>query len=200
MHAIASSEFCTHQILNLLKTKNIMENTIKWVVDPAHSEILFKVKHLMITNVKGEFRKFNVEAETQGNDFSTAKVKTTIDASSIFTNEENRDNHLKSADFFDVENHKELVFESTSINGGGDDFEMKGMLTIRGVKKEVKVDVDFGGLMTDPYGNEKAGFSIEAKINRKDFGLNWNAALEAGGVLVGEEVKIMAEIQLVKQS
>jgi len=178
-----------------------MENTTKWVVDPSHSEILFKVKHLMITNVKGEFRNFNVSVETQGNDFSTAKVKTTIDASSIFTNEEKRDGHLKSADFFDVDNHKELIFESTSLKREDDDeFKMKGLLTIRGVQKEVKVDVDFGGLMTDPYGNEKAGFSIEAKINRKDWGLNWNAALEAGGVLVGEEVKIMAEIQLVKQA
>jgi len=176
-----------------------MSNTTKWVVDPAHSEILFKVKHLMITNVKGEFRKFNVEVETDGNDFSNARVRTVIDAASIFTNEDNRDNHLKSADFFDIENHKELVFESTTMKGEGDEFEMKGMLTIRGVKKEVKVVVDFGGLMTDPYGNHKAGFSIEAKINRKDWGLNWNAALEAGGVLVGEEVKIMAEIQLVKQ-
>jgi len=178
-----------------------MENTTKWVVDPSHSEILFKVKHLMITNVKGEFRNFNVSVETQGNDFSTAKVKTIIDASSIFTNEEKRDGHLKSADFFDVDNHKELIFESTSLKREDDDeFKMKGLLTIRGVQKEVKVDVDFGGLMTDPYGNEKAGFSIEAKINRKDWGLNWNAALEAGGVLVGEEVKIMAEIQLVKQA
>lgn len=178
-----------------------MENITKWVVDPAHSEILFKVKHLMITNVKGEFRKFDVLVETAGNDFSTAKVKTTIDASSIFTNEEKRDGHLKSADFFDVENHKELIFESTSLKREDDDeFEMKGNLTIRGIEKEIKVDVDFGGLMTDPYGNEKAGFSIEAKINRKDWGLNWNAALEAGGVLVGEEVKIMAEIQLVKQA
>jgi polyisoprenoid-binding protein YceI len=177
-----------------------MENITKWVVDPSHSEILFKVKHLMITNVKGEFRNFDVTVETQGNDFSTAKVKTTIDASSIFTNEEKRDGHLKSEDFFDVENHKELVFESSSLKREDDDeFEMKGNLTIRGVKKEVKVEVEFGGLMTDPYGNEKAGFSIKAKINRKDWGLNWNAALEAGGVLVGEEVKIMAEIQLVKQ-
>jgi polyisoprenoid-binding protein YceI len=187
-------------IIKLFKKIEIMENITKWVVDSSHSEILFKVKHLMITNVKGEFRKFDIAVETEGNDFSTAKVKTTIDASSIFTNEEKRDGHLKSEDFFDVENHKELVFESTSLKREDDDeFEMKGNLTIRGVKKEVKVEVEFGGLMTDPYGNEKAGFSIEAKINRKDWGLNWNAALEAGGVLVGEEVKIMAEIQLVKQ-
>jgi polyisoprenoid-binding protein YceI len=178
-----------------------MATTTKWVLDPAHSEILFKVRHMMIANVRGEFRKFNAEATTEGTDLIGSSVKADIDASSIFTNANDRDTHLKSADFFDVENHKELTFTGTSYTKGDDDkYLLKGNLTIKGVTKEVVFDVEFGGINKDPWGNEKAGFSLNGKINRKDFGLNWNAALEAGGVLVGEEVKISAEVQLIKQA
>jgi len=175
-----------------------MEAKTKWVTDPAHSELMFKVKHMMITNVKGEFRKF--QAEIDGEDLTKSPVKVTIDASSIFTNEDTRDNHLKSADFFDVENHKELLFESTSFEKvDDDDYKLNGMLTIKGVSKEVTLDVEFGGVNKDPWGNEKAGFSLEGKINRKDWGLNWNAALETGGVLVSDQVRISAEVQFVRQ-
>ena len=175
-----------------------MEAKTKWVTDPAHSELMFKVKHMMITNVKGEFRKF--QAEIDGEDLTKSPVKVTIDASSIFTNEDTRDNHLKSADFFDVENHKELLFESTSFEQvDDDDYKLNGMLTIKGVSKEVTLDVEFGGVNKDPWGNEKAGFSLEGKINRKDWGLNWNAALETGGVLVSDQVRISAEVQFVRQ-
>jgi polyisoprenoid-binding protein YceI len=175
--------------------------TTKWVLDPTHSEILFKVKHLMITNVKGEFRKFNASLTSDGSNFSKAAVSVTIDADSVFTNEENRDNHLKGADFFDVENNKEITFVGTSFDKiDEDNFTLKGMLTIKGVSKEISLDVEIGGINKDPWGNEKAGFAISGKINRKDFGLNWNAALEAGGVLVSEEVKINAEVQFVKQA
>jgi polyisoprenoid-binding protein YceI len=175
--------------------------TTKWVLDPTHSEILFKVKHLMITNVKGEFRKFNASLTSDGSNFSKAAVSVTIDADSVFTNEENRDNHLKGADFFDVENNKEITFVGTSFDKiDEDNFTLKGMLTIKGVSKEISLDVEIGGINKDPWGNEKAGFAISGKINRKDFGLNWNAALETGGVLVSEEVKINAEVQFVKQA
>jgi polyisoprenoid-binding protein YceI len=175
--------------------------TTKWVLDPTHSEILFKVKHLMITNVKGEFRKFNASLTSDGSNFSKAAVSVTIDADSVFTNEENRDNHLKGADFFDVENNKEITFVGTSFDKiDEDNFTLKGMLTIKGVSKEISLDVENGGINKDPWGNEKAGFAISGKINRKDFGLNWNAALETGGVLVSEEVKINAEVQFVKQA
>ncbi len=180
-----------------------METTVKtkWVLDPTHSEILFKVKHLMITNVKGEFRNFSAEALTAGNDFATASVNVTIDASSVFTNNEDRDNHLKSADFFDTDQHKELTFKATSLKKVDDDeYKLTGLLTIKGVAKEVTLNAEFGGINKDPWGNEKAGFSLEGKINRKDWGLNWNAALETGGVLVSEEVKISAEVQFVKQA
>ncbi|HLW18784.1 MAG TPA: YceI family protein [Cyclobacteriaceae bacterium] len=171
-----------------------------WVLDPTHSELLFKVKHLMITNVKGEFRSFNASLESVGTDFSKAKVTATVDADSIFTNNTDRDNHLKSADFFDVENHKELTFEGTSFTKLDDDnYQLKGDLTIKGVTKEISLNVEFGGMAKDPWGNEKAGFSISGKFNRKDWGLNWNAALEAGGVMVSDEVRINGEVQFVKQ-
>lgn len=170
-------------------------------MDPTHSELLFKVKHLMITNVKGEFRKFNVEATTQGEDFSTSQITVSIDATSVFTNNDDRDNHLMSADFFEVEKYGELTFASTSLKKTGDDeFKLAGLLTIRGVSKVTVLDVEFGGINKDPWGNEKAGFSLNGKISRKEWGLNWNAALETGGVLVSDEVKLSAEIQMVKQA
>ena len=177
-----------------------MATETKWVLDPAHSEILFKVKHMMITNVRGEFRKFNAEASSDGKELIGSSIKATIAADSIFTNAEDRDKHLKSADFFDVENHKELSFTGTSYTKTDDDkYLLKGNMTIKGITKEVVFDVEFGGVNKDPWGNEKAGFSLNGKLNRKDWGLNWNAALEAGGVMVSEEVKISAEVQFVKQ-
>ena len=169
-----------------------------WVVDPAHSEINFKVKHLMISNVKGEFTTFNATIDSE--DFSKSTISVHIDANSISTNNEDRDNHLRSADFFEVETYPEITFVSTSVNKVSDDeYQITGNLTIKGTMKEITLDTEFGGFMKDPYGNEKAGFSINGKLNRKDFGLNWNAALEAVGVMVGNEVKINAEVQFVKQ-
>ena len=177
-----------------------MENQTKWVIDPTHSEILFKVRHMMITNVKGEFRKFDASVTTIGDDFSKAAINVSIDASSVFINSDDHDGHLKSGDFFDVEQHKEITFAGTSFTKLDDEnYRLKGNLTIKGISKEVSLDVEFGGINKDPWGNEKAGFSLNGKINRKDWGLNWNAALETGGVLVSDEVKITAEVQFVKQ-
>ena len=171
-----------------------------WAMDPAHSELLFKVKHLMITNVKGEFKKFDVSVESEGEDFRMAKVNVKIAADSVFTNQADRDQHLASADFFDVGNHPEITFESSEMNKLDDEnYQLKGLLGIKGVKKEVVLDAEFGGFMKDPYGNQKAGFSLSGKFNRKDWGLNWNAALETGGVMVSDEVRLNAEVQLVKQ-
>lgn len=172
--------------------------TTKWAIDPTHSEITFKVKHLMISNVKGEFKTF--EGTIDGEDFTKSKISASIDASSISTNNDDRDTHLKSPDFFEVENYPEITFVSKSIKEVDDDeFKLVGDLTIKGTTKEITLDTEFGGYMKDPYGNEKAGFSINGKLNRKDYGLNWNAALEAGGVMVGNEIKINAEVQFVKQ-
>jgi polyisoprenoid-binding protein YceI len=158
----------------------------KWTLDSTHSELMFKVKHLMITNVNGD-------------DITKADLNVTVDAASISTNDDHRDVHLKSADFFDVENHKEITFHGTSFESMDEStYLLKGMLTMKGISKEITLDVEFGGVSKDPWGNEKAGFSINGKINRKDWGLNWNAALETGGVMVSEEVKISGEVQFVK--
>ncbi|MFO7614052.1 MAG: YceI family protein [Bacteroidales bacterium] len=178
-----------------------MSQKTKWVLDPSHSEILFKVKHMMIANVKGEFRKFEAVAETDGHDFSNGSVSVKIDAASIFTNNEDRDKHLRSADFFDAENHKELIFTGKKLAKVDDEnYKLTGMLSIKGIEREVTLDVEFGGINKDPWGNQRAGFSVSGSINRKDWGLNWNTVLETGGVLVSDEVKLSAEVQLVKQA
>ena len=165
----------------------------KWNLDPAHSEITFKVRHMMISNVKGEFKNFNVDLESEDENLKNVKANATIDNASISTNNTDRDNHLKSAEFFNAEAHPQITFETDSLNE-----EVTGNLTINGVTKPVKLDVDFGGINVDPWGQTKAGFSFEGKIKRSDFGLNWNAALEAGGVMVSDEVKIAGELQFVK--
>jgi len=174
--------------------------TTKWVLDPTHSEVLFKIKHLMITNVTGSFSAFDVTAETDGDDFSNAKITFSANTNSITTNNEQRDGHLKSPDFFDAEKYPQIKFISTKFQSTGNDksFELTGNLTIKDVTKEVKLAVEFGGIAKDPYGNIKAGFSISGKINRADFGLTWNAALETGGVVVSEEVRLSSEIQMIK--
>ncbi|MCA1744461.1 MAG: YceI family protein [Bacteroidales bacterium] len=174
-----------------------MENA-KWVLDPTHSELTFKVKHLMISNVKGEFKSFSASIDQA--DFAKGKVSVSVDTASVYTNNADRDTHLKSGDFFDAENHPVMTFESSRFEKVSDDaFELTGALTIKGASKEVKLAVEFGGTNKDPWGNEKAGFSFSGKINRKDWGLNWNAALETGGVLVSDEVKLAGEVQFVKQ-
>lgn len=165
----------------------------KWNLDTAHSEITFKVRHMMISNVKGAFNTFTAEVEAEDDTFKNAKVSATIQTDSIDTNNADRDTHLKSADFFNVEQNPTITFESDSL---ADD--VTGHLTINGVTKPVQLEVEFGGINQDPWGNTKAGFTFEGKIKRSDFGLNWNAALETGGVLVSDEVKIAGELQFVK--
>lgn len=183
-----------------MKTAETLTKT-KWAIDPAHSEFGFKAKHLMITNVKGVFRDVEADIYTSGDDFSTAEIKVRIMADSIYTGDEKRDAHLKSADFFDVENHRELVFTGKRLDKIDDEkYLLAGDLSIRGISVPVKLDVEFQGMMKDPWGNEKAGFTVEGKISRKEWQLNWNAVLEAGGVLVGDEIKINCEVQLVRQN
>lgn len=173
--------------------------TTKWTLDPAHSEITFRVRHMMISNVRGAFTKF--DASIDGEDFTKSTIRANINANSITTNADDRDTHLRSADFFEVEKHPEITFVSTSIEKVGEnEYKLIGDLTIKGITKKVTLNAEFGGYMKDPYGNEKAGFSVEGKINRKDFGLNWNAVLEAGGVMVGDEIRISAEVQFIKKN
>ena len=183
-----------------MNTATATTTRTRWIVDPSHSEITFKVKHLMIANVKGEFQKFNASIEAAGADFKHARVHAKMDAATIFTNDETRDQHLRSADFFDAGNHPHLEFTGTGMQHvSGNDYKLTGELTIKGATKPVTLDVEFGGMNKDPWGNEKMGFSLSGRINRKDWGLNWNAALETGGVLVSDEVRIHAEVQFTKQ-
>ncbi len=180
-----------------------METTkTKWGIDPVHSEIAFRVKHLMISNVKGTFKDFAMTVFTSGDDFSTSEIEFSMKPASIQTGNPDRDAHLKSADFFDIEKFELITFISNSLIRLDEDgnYGLTGILTIKGIARELKLDVEFGGIMKDPWGNSKAGFTLNGKINRKDWDLTWNAALEAGGVLVGEEVKISCEVQLLKQS
>ena len=170
----------------------------KWVIDASHSEVAFKVKHLMITNVKGVFSEFEASIYTTGDDFMSAEIDFWLNPASVSTGDKGRDAHLAGADFFDVEKFKEIRFLANTYENVDNDgsYELWGDLTIKDVTKKIKLDVEFGGVAKDPWGNEKAGFSINGKINRKDFGLTWNAALETGGVLVSETVNISCEVQL----
>jgi polyisoprenoid-binding protein YceI len=172
---------------------------ITWKIDPAHSEIKFKVKHLMITTVTGYFRKFDCEVITETEDFnSTRSIKFTADIASIDTNNEQRDTHLKSDDFFNSEKHSQLLFTGNRYQAMGDEATLQGNLTIRGITKPVSLDIEYGGTVVDPYGQTKAGFNVRGRISRKEFGLMWNAVTEAGSVVVSDEVKIDAEVQLIR--
>jgi len=174
---------------------------VKWTMDPAHSEVQFKVRHLMISNVTGIFPKFDVQVETEDLDFMTAKAKFTADTTVVTTNNEQRDQHLRSADFFDSAKFPSLSFVATKYEKvDNDSYELFGDLTIRDVTKNVKLDVEFGGVITDPWGNTRAGFTINGKINRKDYGLSWNAVTETGGLVAGNEVRIHVEVELIKQA
>ena len=176
--------------------------TKNWALDPTHSEVQFKIKHLMITNVTGSFNIFTVTAQTEDEDFTKAKLSFTADVNSISTNNEQRDAHLKGADFFDAEKFPQIKFEATKTENVDNDgsYELYGNLTIRDVIKNIKLSVEFGGIAKDPYGNVKAGFTINGKINRKDFGLTWSAVTEAGNIMVSDDVKIACEIQLIEQA
>ncbi|MFT3982127.1 MAG: YceI family protein [Ferruginibacter sp.] len=174
-------------------------STTKWALDATHSELGFKIKHLMISNVSGRFNSFDVTAETSSDDFSDGSISANIDVASIYTNNEQRDGHLRTGDFFEIEKYPAITFKSTAVKKEGDDLEVTGDLTMKDVTKPVTLKVEFAGITKDPYGNIKAGFSFAGKLNRKDWGINFNAALETGGVMLGEEVKYEGEIQLVKQ-
>ena len=175
--------------------------TTKWVLDPTHSEVQFKVKHLVISTVTGSFKTFEGTLETEGDDITNGKVEFSADVNSVDTNQGQRDGHLKSEDFFDAEKYPKLTFKSTSFTKKGDgEYTLDGDLTIKDVTKPVKLDVEYGGSAADFYGNTKAGFEVTGKINRKDFGLTWNGVTEAGSIVVGEEVKLIFNVQFAKQA
>jgi polyisoprenoid-binding protein YceI len=177
-----------------------MANT-KWILDPTHSEIQFKIRHLMITHVTGSFGKFNAEVETTDQDFETAKIRFTAEVDSITTNNEQRDGHLKSSDFFETGKYPILTFVSTKFEKvSGEEYSLTGDLTFHAVTKSIKLNVEHGGIIKDPWGNIRTGFTIEGKIDRKDFGLKWNAATETGGLVLGDEVKLHASVEFIKQA
>ncbi|MDR7369926.1 YceI family protein [Flavobacterium aquidurense] len=175
-------------------------STTKWVIDPTHSEIAFKVKHMMFTNVTGKFQKFDANIITVGDDFTDAKIYFSGAVDSLTTGNADRDTHLLSPDFFDAAQYPEIEFIGNSFTKNNEgEFALTGSLKLRGISKNVNLTADYSGLMKDPWGNVKAGFTIAAKINRKDWGLTWNSALETGGVLVGEDVSLEIELQFIKQ-
>jgi polyisoprenoid-binding protein YceI len=180
----------------------VHQSPVKWTIDPMHSEIQFKVKHLMITTVTGSFEKFDATIGTEGDDLSKAKVHFWADAASVTTGSPDRDKHLKSSDFFDMANHPRIEFRSTGAQDVDHDgsWTLLGDLTINGITNPIKLDVEWGGVMKDPWGNTKAGVSINGKLDRSKWKLVWNAALESGGLLVSDEVRISCEVQLVKQA
>jgi len=169
-----------------------------WGIDTTHTEVQFKVKHLVIATVTGFFKKFSGSVVSETEDFDGATVNFSLDVNSIDTNQADRDAHLKSADFFAADQYPTLDFTGTLKKVSGNDFKLNGDLTIRGITKAAVLDVEFGGIMVDPWGNTKAGFEITGKVNRKEFGLNWNAITEAGGMVVSEDVKILINAEVAK--
>lgn len=175
--------------------------TTTWQIDPTHSHVEFAVKHLMIATVKGRFADVQGSVVANDDDPTDAKIDVTIAAASIDTRQEQRDTHLRSADFLDVERFPTITFKSKRIEAQkGDEFRVVGDLTIRGTTREVTLDAEHTGRARDPWGNDRAAFTATTKVNRKEFGLTWNQALEAGGVLVGDDLRITIDVELVKQA
>lgn len=176
-----------------------MSNLVKWSLDPAHSELQFKVKHLVISTVTGLFKNFDASLQSKGDDFDGASVSLEVDVASIDTRNSQRDEHLRSADFFNAENYPKMTFETENLKKiDEENYELSGNLTIRGVSKLITLKVVYGGAMKDPWGNDRVGFEVSGKLNRKDFGLSWSAVTETGGLVVDDEVKIIANVEFVK--
>jgi len=169
--------------------------SVKWNLDKGHSEVQFKVKHMVISTVTGEFLDFDASAESDDENFSNARFQFKAKVDSIATKNADRDGHLKSDDFFNASEFPELTFKGNEFNGE----KLKGEITIKGVTKPLELDTDFGGVIKDPYGNRRAGFEFTGELNRKDFGLNWSAATEAGGLVVADKVKLSVNLEFIKQ-
>ena len=171
-----------------------------WTIDTLHSEIGFKVRHLVISTVSGKFKAYDLKVETEKEDFTDAKVSFTADVNSVSTGVEQRDTHLKSADFFDVQEYPKLTFISTDVVKDGSDYKLTGDLTIKNVTKSITLDVELGGVGPNMYGQTVAGFEVSGKINRKDYGLMRNAVTEAGGVVVSDDVRLVINLELIKEA
>lgn len=181
-------------------TANETKTSTVWALDPAHSRLEFSAKHMVISSVKGHFNSFNVNVRTDGDDFKTAEIDVTIDVKSIDTGIADRNNHLKSDDFFNAEKYPEITFKGSSVRQLDEEhYSVLGYLTIRGISKPVELSVELGGTVNDPWGNVRTGFSLSTSIDRFDYDLKWNALMETGGAIVGKTIKISADIELVKQ-
>lgn len=189
-----------YNFVSLFKLQKTQIMATNWVLDPSHSEVEFKVKHMMISNVSGKFAKFDATVETEGEDFMTAKVTFSADIDSINTGSDQRDGHLKSPDFFDAGNYPQLKFVATKYENVDNDgsYEVWGDLTIHGITKKVKLDAEFGGVIKDPWGNTRAGISVNGKVNRKDFGLTWHGVTETGSLIVSDDVRVHINLEFVK--
>ncbi|MEO8416303.1 MAG: YceI family protein [Ginsengibacter sp.] len=171
-----------------------------WLIDPAHSEVHFKIRHLVISTITGSFKKFEGSVESEKDDFSDAKIQFSAEVASVETNNDQRDGHLKSGDFFDAEKYPKISFVSTGVEKkSGDEYILKGNLTMRDVTNPVELKVEYGGTTQDSYGQTKAGFEITGKVNRQEYGLTWSGVTEAGGIIVSDDVKLVMSIQIVKQ-
>ena len=169
-----------------------------WILDKDHSEIEFRVKHMMISNIKGQFQEFDITLNVPNNDLTNASAEAVVNTASVDTKNSQRDDHLRSGDFFDSEKFPKITFKSTKFEKVDDeDYKLTGDLSIQDTTKSIVLNVEYGGIAADPWGNQKAGFSFNGKIKRSEFGLTWNAALETGGVMVSDEVRINGEIQFV---
>ncbi|KQS41778.1 YceI family protein [Pedobacter sp. Leaf194] len=177
-----------------------MSTLTKWVLDPMHSEVQFKVKHLLISTVTGSFKSFEGSLETENTDFTDAKIWFSLEVNSIDTNQEQRDGHLKSADFFNADVYPKISFASTEFTKDEENYKLVGNLTIKEVTKPVVLAVEQGGIADDLYGNTKAGFEITGKINRKEFGLSWDGVTESGSIVVGDDIKLLINVQFAKQA
>lgn len=190
----------TITILALIFGITLNAQTTKWNFDNSHTKIGFSVTHMMITDVVGQFNKFNGSVISDKADFTDAKINFTIDVSSINTDNADRDKHLRSADFFDVEKFPNIKFEGTSLKKiGKGKYKLSGKFTMLGVTKNVTFDTKFSGIVKDPWGNTRAGFKITGKINRNDWGLKYNSAMDAGGVVIGNQVEILCNVELIKE-
>ena len=175
--------------------------TTKWVLDPMHSEVQFKIKHLVISTVTGSFTTFTGSMQSEGDTFENAKVEFSLDVESITTNQEQRDAHLRGEEFFDAAKFPHITFVSTSfVKESGDTYQLTGNLTMKDVTKPVTLEAEYGGSAVDFYGNHKAGFEVTGKVNRKDFGLTWGAVTEAGSIVLGDDVKLIINVQFAKQA
>ncbi|MGE5409529.1 MAG: YceI family protein [Clostridiales bacterium] len=184
--------------LNNTVNENITSTA--WALDPAHSRLEFSAKHMVISSVKGHFDSYNVNVHTDGDDFKTAEIEVTIDAGSINTGNKDRDNHLKSDDFFNAEKYPSMTFKASLVRQIDEEhYTVVGYLTIRGISKPIELNVEYGGTVNDPWGNTRTGFSLSGSIDRFDYDLKWNALMDTGGAIVGKTIKISGDIELVKQ-